>query len=63
MLNETHWALIEDVARELAVKPGTFQKWKERGSVPFRYRLPIWLEAERRGVHLPNEFIFSLGMA
>ena len=57
MLTETHWAVIEDVALRMNVRPGAIQKWKERGSIPFRYRHAVIIEAEKYGIQLPDDFV------
>jgi hypothetical protein len=35
------WDAIEKIARELGVRDRAFEKWKERKSVPHKWRLPI----------------------
>lgn len=37
----TTWMQIEAIAERLGVKPEARRKWRERGSVPHRWRLPI----------------------
>ena len=35
------WELVEEIAESLGVLPRTREKWRERGSVPHKWRLPI----------------------
>lgn len=35
------WDLIGEIAAALGVQPRTLEKWRERGSVPHKWRLPI----------------------
>ena len=42
------WDVIGEVARSLGVRDSAFQKWKERRSVPHKWRLPIIRNSEGR---------------
>lgn len=41
------WVFVETVAAELGAAPEARRKWRERGKVPHRWRLPI-LDAARK---------------
>lgn len=45
--------LAEDIARELGVNPETIRKWRQRGGVPHRWRLPIIQFTAKRGQTVP----------
>jgi hypothetical protein len=49
------WAHIDAIAERLGVKIEARRKWRQRGSVPHRWRLPI-LQASG-GVILADDFI------
>lgn len=44
--------IIETLAKELGVHRETRRKWRERRSVPHRWRLPLLMAAEKRGVKI-----------
>ena len=60
---DPHSALIAEVALSLGAKPRTISIWRSRHSVPYAWRLPIYREARRRGIDLPDEAFdrFSFG--
>lgn len=41
MSTRLDWRLIGRIATSLGVQPRTLEKWRERGSVPHKWRLPI----------------------
>ena len=45
---ELDWELIGDVARSLGVRDRALEKWRERKSVPHKWRLPIIRQSEGR---------------
>lgn len=53
--------LIKDMALEQGIPPYQLRKWKLRGSVPHRYRLPMLLKARKRGEKL-SEGDFDFGI-
>jgi hypothetical protein len=55
MDHTSKWHHIDVIAERLGVKLGTRRKWRQRGSVPHRWRLPI-LQASG-GVILADDFI------
>jgi hypothetical protein len=48
-------ALIAEIALSLGAKPSAISLWRSRHSVPHAWRLPIYREARRRSVDLPDE--------
>jgi hypothetical protein len=52
---DPHSARIADIALSLGVKPSAISRWRSRHSVSHAWRLPIYREAWRRGVDLPDE--------
>jgi hypothetical protein len=44
MTQKTSWDYIDAIAKRLGVKSEARRKWRERGSVPHRWRLPILQE-------------------
>jgi hypothetical protein len=54
MDHTSKWHHIDAIAERLGVKLGTRRKWRQRGSVPHRWRLPI-LQASG-GVILADDF-------
>jgi hypothetical protein len=57
MDHTSKWHHIDVIAERLGVKLGTRRKWRQRGSVPHRWRLPI-LQASG-GVILADDFTAS----
>ncbi len=51
-------SLIDNIAASLGVLPGARQRWRSRGHVPHRWRLPILTEAGRRGLSI-NPALFD----
>jgi hypothetical protein len=45
---------ILTIARDLGVSAEARKKWRQRGCVPHRWRLPIMREAKNRGIDLPE---------
>lgn len=43
------WKIIEAEAAALGVSDEAMRKWRERGRVPYRFRLPILIAAEKHG--------------
>jgi hypothetical protein len=41
MVMELDWTVVEAAARSLGVTAVALKKWRQRGSVPHRWRLPI----------------------
>lgn len=50
--------LLREIAISSGVTSSTFQKWRERGRVPYRHRLPFCLIAQERGINI-NPLIFE----
>jgi hypothetical protein len=46
---------ILTIARDLGVSVEARKKWRQRGCVPHRWRLPIIREAQKRGIELPQD--------
>lgn len=51
----SHWHFIEAKAAELGVGAEAIRKWRERGKVPDRWRLPLLDAADADGRQLPRE--------
>lgn len=49
------WNFIEREAKSLGVTKHAIQKWRERGRVPHKYRLPLLARAASIGVALSLE--------
>lgn len=45
---------ILELATTLSVTPYSMKKWKARGAVPHKYRLPLLELAEKKGVSLKS---------
>lgn len=41
-----NWDLIENIAHELGVTKYATAKWRQRGTVPYKWRLSIVLKSE-----------------
>ncbi len=52
------WENIERLGRALGVKPEALKKWRLRGSVPHRWRLPLLRRAAEENLTL-DESAFS----
>jgi hypothetical protein len=50
---------ILTIAGDLGVSVEARKKWRQRGCVPHRWRLPIWREAKKRGLKLPENIFDS----
>lgn len=48
------WQFIETVAAEMGAKEEARRKWRERGRVPHRWRLPIMEAARAKRVKLDS---------
>lgn len=46
----SHWNLIEQAAADLGTKPDTIRKWRARGKVSHRCRLPIVQHLAGKGI-------------
>jgi hypothetical protein len=46
----TNWPRVADFARDIGVRRGTAQGWKDRGMIPGRYDAHIIDAARRRGI-------------
>lgn len=52
---------ILDLAVEHGVSPNSLKKWRKRGKVPHKYRLPLLEAAQRKGVALSSrDFEFKV---
>jgi len=51
----SYWSAIEKAALSLGVRKDSVRKWRERGSVPHRWRLPIIVQTG--GAIGPNDFL------
>lgn len=49
MLRDDRERLIEAIAADLGVRFHALNKWRQRGYVPYRWRMPIMVEATKRG--------------
>jgi hypothetical protein len=47
--------LIDGIARDLGASAEARKKWRQRGCIPHRWRLPIIREAEKRGIEVPDD--------
>lgn len=45
MVKTTNWDLIEKLAQELGVTKHATAKWRQRNTVPHKWRLPIVLKS------------------
>ena len=45
--------VIDELAASLGVSPEARKKWRQRGAVPHKWRLPILDLAAKRGVKIP----------
>ncbi len=57
---ETPWALVDRCAAELDILPETRRKWRERNSVPHRWRLPLLQVFARHGRVVGLDFFDNL---
>lgn len=55
-----HWRFTADFARDVGVKPGVAQKWKERRSIPAKYDNRVVSAAARRGYPIKHETLARL---
>ena len=53
--DRTNWPLIDLIAQRLGVKPDARRKWRQRGNVPHKWRLPIIMASG--GNLSPSDFI------
>jgi hypothetical protein len=52
-MQQIPWDTVFAIAAELKIETADARrKWKERGRVPYKWRIPILQEASRRGVLL-----------
>jgi hypothetical protein len=54
--------LLTELAVAQGVTANSLKKWKKRGKVPFRYRLPLVEAAQKKGVALTSRD-FEFGTA
>ena len=51
-MDNMSWSIIDEAAAHLGVSTDARRKWRERGRVPHRWRIPIIQEARRAGHQL-----------
>lgn len=59
----SHWRFASTFARDIGVKPGIAQKWKERDAIPAEYDRLIVVAAERRGYPISLDTLADLRAA
>jgi hypothetical protein len=54
--------LISDLATEKGITPGALRKWRERGFVPPKWRLPLMEAAQDSGHYIPPTAFDEFGL-
>lgn len=51
-MSDEFWQTVQTLAEELPIKKETTTKWKQRGNVPSKWRIPLFQLSQAKGLAL-----------